>query len=533
MRLFTGRKKKSNQGAYLAEMKQPISVHLTSNVKWLNDKLGVSSDIVTRKIFDATSGSEGVLIYIDHLVDQQTVNQMIVQPILAISGQNSSERSPSDWMELLKNQALSVGRIKDVRTLDEALAQLLEGHTLIFLQDCQEAISASTAGGEKRPVQEPSSQTVVRGPKDSFTEDIHTNLSLIRRRIKSPQLRIDSRQIGDQTKTQVTVVYLKGIAKDGIVKEVMARLDRIETDSIMDSGYIEEYIQDSAHSPFPTILSTERPDAASAGLLEGQVAIIVDGSPFALLAPVSFFRFFQSSEDYYQRYDISTFLRFIRYGGFFVSILLPSLYIALLTFHQEMLPTPLLISLAMQRETVPFPALIEAFLMEITFEVLREAGVRMPRAIGPAISIVGALVLGQAAVQAGLISAAMVIVVSFTAIANFVIPSLNMGNASRLIRFVMMILGGTLGLFGIMGGVMVVLIHLASLRSFGIAYLAPISPFLWSNWKDVFVRMPHWAMKNRPIMMSSNNKTREGAGQKPEPPSIPGHEQDPTPDSNR
>ncbi|RAP77013.1 spore germination protein [Paenibacillus montanisoli] len=541
MRQFWVRKKKSNKArngsnkqsvtsASSAGMNQPISAHLPTNVEWLYNELGASSDIVTRKIFDAAFGMEGVLIYIDHLVDQQTVNQMIVQPIIGMAAQNPDVRSPLDGMELLKNKALSVGRIEEVRTLGEALDQLLGGHTLILLQGCQAAISADSAGGEKRPVEEPSSQTVTRGPKDGFTENIHTNLSLIRRRIKSPQLRINSRQIGTQTKTQVSVVYMKGIAKDGVVKEVMARLDRIDTDSIMDSGYIEEYIQDAAFTPFPTIQSSERPDAVSAGVLEGQVAIIVDGSPFVLVAPVTFTRFFQSSEDYYQHYDISTFLRFIRFGGFLVSILLPSLYIAISTFHQEMLPTPLVISLASQREGVPFPALIEAFMMEITFEVLREAGVRMPRAIGPAISIVGALVLGQAAVQAGIVSAAMVIVVSFTAISNFVIPYNNMGNASRIIRFVMMLLGGTLGLFGIMAGVMVMLIHLASLRSFGVAYLAPLSPFMRSSWKDVFLRMPRWAMKNRPIMMSSNNRTRGGEGQKPKAPAIPGHEQDPSPE---
>ncbi|MFD0674452.1 spore germination protein [Cohnella sp. GCM10027633] len=527
----TGRSSGSGAGSGddSSKQKRPVSADLPSNVKWLLNELGASSDIVVRTISDSSSGMDGVLFYIDSLVDQQTINLMVIKPILAEIGAHPGVKSPSDWIGLLKNRALSVGRIKDLHTLDETLAQLMEGSTIIMIHGCTTAISASTAGGEKRSVEEPSTQTVVRGPKESFTENINTNMSLLRRRIKSPQLRAEYRQIGEQTKTHIAVVYLKGIAKDGVVQEVMSRLDRIDTDSILESGYIEEFIQDAAYTPFPTIQNTERPDAAAGGILEGQVAIIVDGTPFVLLAPVTFIRFFQSSEDYYQRYDIATFLRMIRYTAFFVSMLLPSLYIAITTFHQEMLPTPLLISLAAQREGVPFPAIVEALVMEVTFEVLREAGVRMPRVIGPAISIVGALVLGQAAVQAGLVSAAMVIVVSFTAIANFVIPAINVAIAARLIRFAMMLLGATLGLFGIMSGLMVLLIHMASLRSFGVSYLVPFSPFVWSNWKDVFIRLPHWAMKKRPIAMASrNNQTRQGDGQQPMTPRTPGHDHDPT-----
>ncbi|WP_027086798.1 spore germination protein [Cohnella panacarvi] len=518
----------AQQGAKL-----PISEHLPSNVKWLYDELGASSDIVVRTFSDANTGLDGVFFYIDSLVDQQTINQMLIGPVLAEIGENPNVKSSSEWMGLLKNKALSVGRLKDIHRLDEALAQLMEGNTIIMLQGSRTAMAASTAGGEKRSVEEPSSQTVIRGPKESFTENINTNMSLLRRRIKSPGLRVAYKQIGTQTKTHVAVVYLKDIAKDGVVREVMERLDRIDTDAILESGYIEEFIQDAAYTFFPTIQNTERPDAVAGGILEGQVAIIVDGTPFVLLAPVTFIRFLQSSEDYYQRYDIATFLRLIRYVAFFVSMLLPSLYIAITTFHQEMLPTPLLISLAAQREGVPFPAIIEALVMEVTFEVLREAGVRMPRVIGPAISIVGALVLGQAAVQAGLVSAAMVIVVSFTAIANFVIPAINMANAARLIRFIMMILGATLGLFGIMSGLMVLLIHMSSLRSFGVPYTAPFAPFIWSNWKDVLVRLPHWAMKKRPTAVSSmRNLTRQGSGQMPEKPKKSGHERDTTKQSD-
>ncbi|MFC5470755.1 spore germination protein [Cohnella suwonensis] len=499
---------------------QSVFADLTSNVEWIQTVLGHGSDLVVREIADAPTDRIGVaFVYIDDLVDPMILNQMILHPLMAGLGEQAEQSSASQKYELLKNRALSVGRVEEMHTLDKAVAQLLEGNTIVFVHGVNAALAACSTGGDKRSVEEPSSQTVVRGPKESFTENLKTNTALIRRRIKSPQLRVAVQQIGEQTKTYVTVMYLQGIANDRIVKELHLRLNRIDTDSILESAYIEEFIQDANFTPFPTILNTERPDAVAAGILEGQIAIIVDGTPFVLLTPVTFDRFFQSSEDFYQRYDIATFLRIIRYVSFLISMLLPALFIAITTFHQEMLPTPLLISLAAQREGVPFPAIVEAMIMELTFEVLREAGVRMPRVIGPAISIVGALVLGQAAVQAGLVSASMVIIVSFTAIANFVIPAINMASAARLIRFAMMILGGTLGLFGILSGMMILLLHLAGLRSFGISYLTPLSPFVWSNWKDLFIRVPQWAMKKRPInLVSKNNQTRQGDGQKPAPP---------------
>jgi spore germination protein KA len=380
--------------------------------------------------------------------------------------------------------------------MNDLMNAIFSGNTVILAEGWSQGISASTSKWKQRGVEEPSTQTVIRGPKEGFTEDLLTNVSLLRRRIKSPAL----------------------WTKDSVVNEVLERLDRIETDSILESGYLEEFIQDVTFTPFPTISNTERPDAVAAAIMEGQIAVLVDGTPFVLLLPVTFFKFFLASEDYYQRFDIASFVRIMRFIAFTISMLLPSLYIAISTYHQEMLPTTLLVSLAGQREGVPFPALIEAFMMEITFEVLREAGLRMPRAIGPAVSIVGALVLGQAAVEAGLVSAAMVIVVSFTAISSFVAPAFNIAIAARIIRFFFMLLAGTLGLFGIMSGIFFFLIHLAGLRSFGIPYMAPVSPFVPKNWKDIFVRVPWWMMRTRPHLITRKNSVRQGKNLRPTPP---------------
>lgn len=309
------------------------------------------------------------------------------------------------------------------------------------------------------------------------------------------------------------MAYIRGIADPEVVKEISRRLDSINTDSILESGYIEEFIQDGVWTPFPTIYNTERPDTVAGSLLEGLVAILVDGTPFVLIAPVTFFRFIASSEDYYQRYDLASFLRIVRMASFFLALLLPSFFIATTTFHQEMLPTTMLITLAAQRENTPLPALLEAMLMELTFEVIREAGVRMPRAVGPAISIVGALVLGQAAVQAGLVSAAMVIVVSFTAICNFVLPAINMAGAVRLLRFGLMLLAGLFGLYGVLAGLVPILVRLVSVNSFGVPYMMPLAPFYTSNMKDLFVRVPWWKMKKRPKMIGDVNPVRQATEQ--------------------
>lgn len=285
-------------------------------------------------------------------------------------------------------------------------------------------------------------------------------------------------------------MYVKGKADPGIVREIKDRLNRIEIEGILESAYIEEFIQDKTITPFPTIYNTERPDDATSKLLEGRIVVLVDGTPFVLVLPTVFAHFFQSPEDYAQRFDIAIVMRLVRYISFIILILGPSVYIALTTFHYEMVPTQLLISLVAQREGVPFPAFIEAMLMEVVFEILREAGVRMPRAIGQTVSVVGALILGQAVVEAGLITPAMVIVVALTGIASFTLPAYNLSIAGRLIRFGFMVLSGMFGFYGLTLGVIVLIAHMNSLRSFGVPFMSPISPFRLRNQKDAIIRLP-------------------------------------------
>lgn len=507
-------KPKNGQNDLIDDLTKDMLLHtqLKDNITRVKRELGNSSDLVIRQFQAGESGQlELAFLYVDGLIDKDYVqNHLIKSMMLDIrSSQLAPEIMKKDPIELFKSHSLMGGDMKEITSFRDLLHYLLSGDTIILINSSARGFVVGTRGWEMRSIDEPNSQTVVRGPREGFTETLRVNTSLIRRRIKDPSLRLDSKQIGKKTKTDICVVYMKGVASDSIVKEVHKRLDKINIDAILESNYIEELIQDETYTPFPTVYHSERPDAVAAGLLEGRVAIIVDGTPFVLLVPALFIQFFQSSEDYYQRSDIASLIRLLRYMAFFLALLVPSAYIAVTTFHQEMLPTTLLVSLAAQREGVPFPAFFEALLMEITFEILREAGIRMPRAVGSAISIVGALVLGQAAVEAGIVSSAMVIVVSLTAISNFVAPAYNMAMAVRMLRFGFMLLAASFGLFGIILGIIMMIVHLSSLRSFGIPYMSPVAPFIPSDQKDTMLRLPFWRMSTRPRLLNQRDITRE------------------------
>ncbi|WP_407941653.1 spore germination protein [Metabacillus schmidteae] len=488
-----------------------ISPNLKWNLEYIKKTIGNSSDIVIRHFKAGQSGQVEIgVIFTDGLADKTFVQDFVLDTLMVqIRSADVDHPIHSDLFEFIKSQSLPTGEIKEVIHFETLFFHFLSGDTILIIDGFPKCLAIGSRGWVDRGVQEPSSQTVVRGPKDGFSETLRTNTALIRRRIKDPNLWLETKQLGKKTKTDVAIMYLKGVANDKSVKEVHIRLDKIKIDAILESGYIEELIQDSTFTPFPTVFNTERPDTVAAAILEGRIAIIVDGTPFVLIVPALLINFFQASEDYYQRADIATLIRLLRYLAFFLALLTPSAYIAVTTFHQEMLPTPLLISLAAQRDGVPFPAIVEAILMEMTFEILREAGVRMPRAVGSAISIVGALVIGQAAVEAGIVTATMVIVVSLTAMSSFVSPTFNMGIAVRILRFGFMILAGTFGLFGIILGLIAMVLHLSSLRSFGIPYLSPNAPFILDDQKDNFLRFPHWALFSRPRLINQTDTDRE------------------------
>jgi spore germination protein KA len=490
---------------------------LQEQIDYIKEKTGNSIDVVIRKL-QLRDGKSAAVVFVEGIADSKAINDFLIESIMNKHPVHNSQ----PIFEILLKEVVALGDVKEITDWDNLYLSLMSGESIILVDGAQKALSASTRGGEHRSIQEPSSQVTVRGPRDGFTESIRTNTALIRRRIQNPDLWLENMKIGSVTKTDVSIMYIKGIAKDEIVEEVRNRLKRIEIDSILESGYIEQLIEDTAFTTFPTLYHTERPDMVAGNLLEGRVAIIVNGTPFVLIAPAVFIQFFQSVEDYYGRADIATALRFLRILIFFISIIAPAAYIAVTTFHQEMIPTQLLVAIAAQRETVPFPALVEALIMEVSFEILREAGVRMPRAVGSAISIVGALVIGQAAVQAGIVSPAMVIIVAITAIANFATPAFAVAISARLIRFGFMFAAATFGFYGIILGVIILAVHLCSLRSFGVPYLTPMAPLIPANLGDTIVRLPVWAQKKRPRLFSDNKENRVGDNQKPQPPQSRG-----------
>jgi spore germination protein KA len=496
---------------------QPLHQDLKKNVQAIESELGKSKDVIIRR-FLVAGKLQAAVAFIEGISDQKTISEFVMKSLMSIQDDKiNQDQDHEQTFQNIKEHLLTFGDVKEISDWKQLFLKLLSGDTILLLDGWQKAIAAATQGGKTRGVAEPSTQTVIRGPREAFSESIRINTSLIRRIIRSPKLWLEERKIGEVTQTEVGIMYIKGIANDEIVQEVRNRLDHIRIDGVLESGYIEDLIQDEVWTPFPTIFNTERPDVVAAGLLEGRVAILVAGTPFVLIVPVELNSFMQSSEDYYQRFDIGSFLRLLRFASFFIALLLPSLYVAVATFHQEILPTSLLLHLAAQREGVPFPPIVEAFMMEIVFEVLREAGVRMPKAVGNTISIVGALVIGQAAVEAGIVTPAMVIVVSFTAITNFVIPSVNFAIAIRLLRFVFLPLAGTMGMLGIAIGLLLLVTHLASLRSFGIPYLKPFAPLLLKEHRDAMVRAPLWTADKRPLFISENS-VRQGNDLKPEPP---------------
>ncbi|QYR23967.1 spore germination protein [Paenibacillus sp. sptzw28] len=495
--------------------------NLRENIEEIKKVVGNSPDIVIREWRSGGHESvEAAIVYASGLADSKFVNEFIMEPLMSLSRNSSTLTASSSEGNLIDTirQSLPVGGIGDTDDLDKLLSAVLSGDTIILCQGCARGLLIASKGGEDRGVQESSTQQVIRGPKEGFTENMATNISLVRRKIKDHNLWFEHFEVGRVTKTGVSVMYINGIVKDETVQEVRARIKGIDIDGILESGYIEEFIQDKSLTLFPTIYNTERPDVIAAGLLEGRIAIFVDGTPFVLLVPALFVQFFQAAEDYYQRYDISSFLRLLRYLALAIALLGPSLYIAVTTFHHEMLPPQLLISLSAQREGVPFPAFIEALLMEVTFELLREAGVRLPKAVGQAISIVGALVIGQAAVQAGIVSAAMVIVVSITAIASFVIPAYNMSIAIRILRFGMMGLAASFGLYGIIAGMIGIVQHLCHLRSFGVPYMSSFAPATTMDNKDTALRVSWRSMNTRPSFLSRNrNREKSRPAREPEP----------------
>ncbi|TCP29210.1 spore germination protein KA [Scopulibacillus darangshiensis] len=501
--------RKMQKTEYEKKEQDSLSNSFNNNVQNLRDIYKNCSDVVFRPFFIAGKG-KAILVYIEGLANTEEIDDNVLSPLM-------QESTEYDDIKTLLKKRIAVSNVKELATFSDCVDQISIGNPVILIDGRATGFSLDLSKWEQRSVEEPSAEQVIRGPREGFIETLQVNSSMLRRKIRSPEFKMQAMEVGRYTKTKVIIAYMDGIVNKTLLEEVNNRLKRIDIDGVLESGIIEEFIEDNPYSPFPQLLTTERPDVAAANLLEGRVVIMVDGTPFVMIAPTTLYSFFQSNEDYYSRFLIASLIRWLRYFLVVMSLLLPSLYVAVLTFHQEMLPTTLIISVAASREQVPFPALVEALIMEITFEALREAGLRLPKQVGSAVSIVGALVIGESAVQAGIISAPMVIVVSFTGIASFTIPRYSAAIAIRMLRFPMIFLAGTLGLLGIMLGIITIIVHLCTLRSFGVPYLSPMAPMNASGMKDVLIRAPWWSLRTRPHFTGGYNRYRQPPDQKPGP----------------
>ncbi|ETT34153.1 GerA spore germination protein [Paenibacillus sp. FSL R7-269] len=486
------------------EHPQQLSREAHINTELICRRLGNSSDISVRSLrLDWTHAQQECviqLIFLDGMVNNQILEESFIPAIQSAPPAPDGHR----LLDYFSNHILSAGQVRTAGDLSGAVKDILSGCVLVLIDGCEEALALAIQGYEKKSIDETKTETVIRGPQEGFTDDLRTNITMIRRKMKDERLRIVTRSVGQVTQTDISILYIEGLADHQVLNRISEMFDQIGLKTVLDGEFIEEYLQSNKYTVFPTVLNTERPDSITAGLAEGRVAIIVDGTPFVMIVPSLFLDFIQSAEDSYQPYLFSSLIRILRLTAVIISIFAPGLYIAITTFHQDLLPTRLLLSIMFQREGVPFPAFVEATLMEITFEIIREAGIRMPRNIGQAVSIVGTLIVGQAAVDAGIVSAGMVIVVAITGISSFVIPAYNMSIPIRLIRFLFMGAAASFGIYGITVGFVILTVHICSLESAGVPYMRPYAPYLKSEQGDGVFRSPYWSG-------SRNKRTRNGA----------------------
>ncbi len=477
---------------------QNVSNILEENEKYLREIFSNCFDITIRKIslFDLKLG-RCLLVYINEMVDEKHLENNLISKLTTNSNlvldEASIEETIKYYLGIRENNIFS--------NFPECIDSILNGKVVLFIDNFNKAFSINLKSKLGREISEPKVESVLRGPRDGFTESLAQNIALIRTRVRNSKLKTELFNIGRETKTDLAIMYLSGTADEKVLTELRERLNKINLEAVIDSNYIIENIEDDYLTLFPLVFRTERPDVASMKLFEGKVVIILNNSPVVLSIPSLFIEYMQSPEDYYMKYFFSTLNRFIRYLSFFVSSMLPGLYVGIISFHQELIPTSLAITIITARSHIPLPAFFECLVLLIAYETLREAGARMPRQLGQTLSIVGTLIIGDAAINAGLVSALMIVVVAFSGTALFAISSQEMYTAISIVRFIFLILGGFTGMVGLICGMLILDIYLVSRRSFGIPYMYPLCPFNLSKNRDVLLRIPLWKLdkKNRPL----------------------------------
>ncbi|MFS0724315.1 spore germination protein [Paenibacillus sp. 1P07SE] len=429
-------------------------------------------------------------VYFDTLIQHKKVNYMreSLQDLIPHELGQGTEVTPEDIARFYNAQGVSSQSATLIQDFNSAVDSVLSGSLVIFFEGWDKALAFQASNLEGRQITEPVSEPVVQGPRESTVESLSKNIGLLRTRVRTTRFKLKRIVCGDNLQNEVVYGYIEDRVEPKVLEQFESRIQGIEKVDILDVSYLEDWIEESSISPFPQCRFTERPDAAAANLMEGKIAVLANGSPTILLCPAVFVEFVTNSEDYYQRTVHASMIRILRIIAFVMALVLPSTYIAFSTFHPELLPSVLLLAILETREGIPFPAFVEALIMEFFFELLREAGIRLPRPVGSAVSIVGALVIGQAAIQAKIASPIMVIIVALTGIASFSIPQYSMAIALRILRFPLMVLATTLGGFGMLVGFLLILLHLTKLKALGIPYLSGLAPLNTVLFRDVVVR---------------------------------------------
>ncbi|ULO07027.1 spore germination protein [Paenibacillus sp. 19GGS1-52] len=477
---------------------------------------GISADMEDVNVRELRIGAlqiKAAVLFVDGLTDKDVMDRNILKPLmnaaLPFEGMTSVPEAKL-LKDIIVQQIVLVSEIEYTTNLRMSLQKVLFGSAVLLVEGLAEVIVLGTPKGRTRGGEEPISEALLRGPRVGFNETLSDNTAMLRRHGQNTELAMISFTVGKRIEKELVLTYIRDIANKELIEEIKRRIHTIDIDDVLESGYVEQLIEDNYLSPFQQLQNTERPDRVMAALLEGRAAILLDGTPFALIMPVTFGMLLQSPEDYYDRWFAGSLLRILRFFAAVVSLFAPALYISFLSFNPGMIPTKLVISIIGSRQGVPFPTLIEALIMEISIEILREAGLRLPKPIGPAMGIVGGLIIGQAAVEAGIVSPILVIVVAVTAISSFAMPMYSAGITLRYLRFAAMFFAALFGLYGVVLFFLLLSSHLIKLKSFGVPYISLTVPYRMRDWKDFVVRVPLQFMKRRPALLKPKGPIRKG-----------------------
>jgi spore germination protein KA len=472
-----------------------LTSSLEDNKSNILEFLKNNKDISCRKIISC--GKTMYLIIILGLVDKELINDSIIRPII-----NLNHFDDGDITNFIKNKVLYTSQVEILNNFNDVIFKILKGNAILLTQDCYNVLAVDCEKLNLRAIEEPPTSAVVKGPREGFNESIKTNLALVRKRLATPDLIINNFIVGKETKTQVNIMYISKIVDMNVVNSISKRIKNIDIDGVLDSHYIAQFLQENKQSIFKQIGTTEKPDVVVSKLLEGRVAIFVDGSPIVLTLPFILFEDYQNVDDYYKQSQRAAFERWLRIIGLSISVLFPGLYVSLQLYHYSIIPLKFLVTIANTTQGLPFPPLMEILVIIILFEILNEASIRMPKHLGLAMSIVGALILGDTAVNAGLISPPAVMIVAVSSITIFIVP--DQSGQLSLLRMLFTLLGGMLGLYGMILGGIFLINYLSNFNSYGAPYLAPLSPYIKSDFKDFMNKKPLNNMILRPKSIPNN-----------------------------